>query len=163
MSKQIEEAELAEIQSEDSVGHPVPDGEYLLSVALPSATEITAENLRQTLTDANRMNVNLAVQYLKFDKIGQSKKAIFRGFSRMTSQDGKEIEVAVFMSPNDTTGTAEMWMNGGAQLVSVIRRLGFPVGTALDIVLENVESKSLNGETRRTNIFGVYLLLPNNK
>lgn len=113
---------------------PIKDQEPTNETALQvQSTEDLASLLEaSTSLKAKKPSLSLTQKYFEFAKIGEKTRGIFYGLTTITvkdqaSDDLREIKAVQWISDK------QVYINGGANLVSQIERLNLQKGAALEI------------------------------
>jgi len=101
-------------------------------ISVQSTDDIAALLEASTGLEKKKPSLSLTQKYFEFAKVGEKTRGIFFGLTTINvkdkeSEDLREIKAVQWISDK------QVYINGGANLVSQVEKLNLPKGTAIEI------------------------------
>lgn len=122
------------METQSNEATQIKDQDLNNETQLTTITTDAIESLLEASTDLakKKPSLSLTQKYFEFAKIGEKTRGIFYGLTTITvkdkeSEDLREIKAAQWIS------NKQVYINGGANLVSQLEKLNLPKGAAIEI------------------------------
>jgi len=101
-------------------------------ISVQSTDDIAALLEASTGLEKKKPSLSLTQKYFEFAKVGEKTRGIFFGLTTINvkdkeSEDLREIKAVQWISDK------QVYINGGANLVSQVEKLNLPKGTAIEV------------------------------
>jgi hypothetical protein len=108
--------------------------------------QVSAEQIAAMLDASKKMKqlkpvIKLTSKYIELEKVGESFRGIFAGFSEITVSDKETAELKQLPAARFIVN-GEMCINAGAVLVNELRKADVPTGTPLEVTYSKKESNT---------------------